>query len=649
MAKDKGNTTDDLPFIRPEVGRHKGGEKAPLVRRAGGRGKVGKRSGVRSRQAVAPKFGHSAVATRRSARLGQRRVVVKARIVKMGSYGKKAARLHARYLERDGAGEGGDKGRFYDQENEGMTRDDIELVKEGEPHHIRLIVSPEDGAALDLTRYTRELMAQVEKDLGRELNWEAVNHYNTDNPHAHVVIHGIDKEGREVYIDREYISNGIRNRARELATNELGERLEHEIQASIEKEIGAKRYTAIDRELEGMASERGVVEFGEVPKTAADRVARARRIGRLQTLESLGLARRSGTGAWHLDGELRSSLQKIDRYEGAMAALSRDLEGHPIARSDYRLFDPRPGDSLSGQVVAKGVSDELYDRRYMVVATADGAAHYVDGGRQAPGFDDAPVGSLVSVEVAAADRFKNADRNIEAFARQRGGVYEPDRHAAEAAVSHEKQSGFAQAHRRRLERLARLGVVEALPGDRWSIPDDFRQRVEQTLSGQAPRLQVRRAATLTLTEQVGYRGRTWIDEQRAAIDQVAHKGFGNELRHAVEKRDGWLRNQGLDPASAKTRNTLDQWEREDLADAWGAANKRAFRALSKGEAFRGELADIHTAASGRRYAIVEDSKEFAMVPWRSDTAAPERGQAMTIGVNADGRTWTKAITKGLSR
>jgi len=53
---------------------------------------------------------------------------------------------------------------------------------EDDRHHFRFIVSPEDGAELgDLKTFTRELMLDVEKDLGTKLDWLAVDHWNTDN------------------------------------------------------------------------------------------------------------------------------------------------------------------------------------------------------------------------------------------------------------------------------------------------------------------------------------------------------------------------------------------------------------------------------------------------------------------------------------
>ncbi|WP_375542366.1 relaxase/mobilization nuclease domain-containing protein [Caballeronia sp. CLC5] len=63
-------------------------------------------------------------------------------------------------------------------------------------HHFRIIVSPEDAADLtDLREYTRDLVRQMEADLGTRLEWIAVDHWNTDNPHVHLLVRGVDDQG----------------------------------------------------------------------------------------------------------------------------------------------------------------------------------------------------------------------------------------------------------------------------------------------------------------------------------------------------------------------------------------------------------------------------------------------------------------------
>ena len=52
-------------------------------------------------------------------------------------------------------------------------------------------------------------MAQAERDLQTELDWVAVDHWNTDNPHIHVLVRGRDEDGRDLVISRAYISQGL--------------------------------------------------------------------------------------------------------------------------------------------------------------------------------------------------------------------------------------------------------------------------------------------------------------------------------------------------------------------------------------------------------------------------------------------------------
>ena len=80
-------------------------------------------------------------------------------------------------------------------------------------------ISPEDAAEMaDLRAFTRELMADAERDLGTKLDWVAVDHWNTDNPHIHVLVRGRADDGQDLVISRDYISRGFRDRAAERVT-----------------------------------------------------------------------------------------------------------------------------------------------------------------------------------------------------------------------------------------------------------------------------------------------------------------------------------------------------------------------------------------------------------------------------------------------
>jgi type IV secretory pathway VirD2 relaxase len=81
---------------------------------------------------------------------------------------------------------------------------------EDDRHHFRFTVSPEDAAEMaDLRAFTRELMKDAERDLGTGLDWVAVDHWNTDNPHIHVLVRGRADDGKDLVISRDYISQGL--------------------------------------------------------------------------------------------------------------------------------------------------------------------------------------------------------------------------------------------------------------------------------------------------------------------------------------------------------------------------------------------------------------------------------------------------------
>ena len=109
-----------------------------------------------------------------------------------------------------------------------MTPDFADRTKD-DRHHFRFIVSPEDAAEMtDLRAFTRDLARQMEADLGTRLDWIAVDHWNTDNPHVHLLVRGVDETGQDLVISRDYISRGLRSRAEELVSIELGPKPEHE-------------------------------------------------------------------------------------------------------------------------------------------------------------------------------------------------------------------------------------------------------------------------------------------------------------------------------------------------------------------------------------------------------------------------------------
>lgn len=229
--------------------------------------------------------GTGAIAASRQLRF-TRRVIVKARIVRLGGKGLGAAKAHLRYLERDGTTRDGGRGTLYGNEHDAV--DGKEFLERGaeDRHQFRFIVAPEDGAEFDdLKPFVRNLMHQVEQDLGTRLDWVAVDHFNTGHPHSHVIVRGKDELGKDLVIAPNYLSHGMRERATELIELQLGPRSEAEIRRSQLKEIEQQRWTSIDRRLVNAIGEDGLVR-----PVHRDGIEQSLRAGRLQILGRLGLA-----------------------------------------------------------------------------------------------------------------------------------------------------------------------------------------------------------------------------------------------------------------------------------------------------------------------------------------------------------------------
>ena len=123
-------------------------------------------------------------------------------------------------------------------------------ARPGGPPPFRFIVAPEDAAELDdLRGFTRDLMRQMEKDLGTRLDWIAVDHHNTGHPHTHIIVRGVTDDAKILNIAGDYIAHGVRHRACELVTLELGHQSEIEVARKLASEVDAERLTRLDKML----------------------------------------------------------------------------------------------------------------------------------------------------------------------------------------------------------------------------------------------------------------------------------------------------------------------------------------------------------------------------------------------------------------
>ncbi|MBK8841037.1 MAG: hypothetical protein IPO30_20960 [Hyphomonadaceae bacterium] len=148
------------------------------------------------------------------------------------------------YLSReaDSAGAGLS---FYNQRESDLDGKALTSAWVNDTRHFRLIISAEDGPALgDLRPFIREVMTGLEAKTGTQLEWIAVDHHDTDNPHTHILVRGRRSDGRDLFIPPKLIGSGIREHAQEIVTREgdLNARLKvMATHAEVEKVVSASR------------------------------------------------------------------------------------------------------------------------------------------------------------------------------------------------------------------------------------------------------------------------------------------------------------------------------------------------------------------------------------------------------------------------
>jgi type IV secretory pathway VirD2 relaxase len=292
-----------------------------------------------------------------------------------------SARQHLAYVEREGVERDGSAGRLYatavphgPEPQSGATvavRASLAEPLAGEQHQFRFIISPEDAGELELTDYVRELMRRVELDLGQRLVWGAVNHYNTAHPHAHVVVRGVDRDGRQVRFDPEYMKRGFRARAEELATEWLGPRTELEYRQQLEREVEQQRYTTLDRGISAKARD-GFVRHEDLSETQRKRV---------QFLETLGVARRAPEGSWRLEIDWDRKLRRLGERGDLIKQMHQSLRQVDTSRfvicGDDVPRSPIEGELVHGRIAAIGLRDNVPEGMYAMVETVRGSGYYV--------------------------------------------------------------------------------------------------------------------------------------------------------------------------------------------------------------------------------------------------------------------------------
>lgn len=607
-------------------------------------------------------IGRVLAARDRYAAYRRRRVVIKSRIVRLAGKGMQGARAHLRYIQRDGVTRDGRPGQLYDAaRNQADGRTFLDRA-EGDRHQFRFIVSAEDGAQYeDLKPLVRRLMARMEEDLGTRLDWLAVDHYNTGYPHSHVIVRGKslspgpakgrnpgNDRGRDLIIARDYITTGMRERAAEIVGLDFGPRSDFEIEDRLRREVEQERLTSLDRALLRDIGSNGLVSAAD-----ADAFRQSLRAGRLRKLERLGLAEEIRPGQWQLAEGLEDTLRRMGERGDIIKTMHRAMTERGMARAvtECVIDDPAQARSIVGRVVARGLSDEINDRHYLIIDGIDGYSHYVNIGA-GQSVEPLSEGAIVRIDSRPIEP-RQVDRTVTEIAAAHDGRYSVDIHLRHDPTA---SQDFAETHVRRLEAMRKLaGAVTREPDGTWIIAPDHLERAAEYERRQAKDrpVEVTPLSSLPIERQITADGATWLDRELMAAQPESPRdaGFGREVRDALAQRRQWLIVENLahqDQGRVVFRaGLLDTLRRRELARVAGQLSGElglAYVEAGKGERIDGVYRRALDLASGR-YALIEKSRDFTLVPWRP-VLDHHLGRQVSGIMRGDGISWTIGRQRG---
>jgi type IV secretory pathway VirD2 relaxase len=435
------------------------------------------------------RFGKGQRATVQANRLitsRSRGAVVKARVVRNGGRGSPLA-THLTYLRREGVTRDGEKAQLFGPDNDRIDPKEFAARCDGDRHHFRFIISPDDATEMaDLKSFTREIVAQMQKDLDTKLDWAGVAHWNTEHPHIHLIVRGVRDDGENLVIARDYIKEGMRDRARDLITQELGACTDQDIRRELERQIATERWTKFDRQLMQDATRDGFIDLAPLPGRQPDGF-HALKVGRLRKLEALGLADEVGAGQWTISDKAEATLRTLGERGDIIKRIHRGLCASGVERNaaSYVLAGESLHNPIIGRLVDRGLDDELKGTAYAVVDGVDGRTHHV----RLPDLDaasDSAVGSIVELR-----KFDDARGNARAALAVRSdlpleqqisasGATWLDRQAVARAPTPLGSGGFGAEVRDAMKQRAAFLVREGL-GERQGHGVRFKPGLIETL------------------------------------------------------------------------------------------------------------------------------------------------------------------------
>nr|WP_246659396.1 DUF3363 domain-containing protein [Agrobacterium sp. LC34] len=371
----------------------------------------------------------------------------------------------------------------------------------------------------------------------------------------------------------------------------------------------------------------------------------------------MGLATEHAPGVWELNEKLEPTLRELGERGDIIRTMQKSLaaDGHERDPMTFRIHEGAPATPVTGRVLDKYLANELGDNLTVVVDGIDGRTHHI-ANIDPMQLEDARIGGVIEIGRAEATA-RPSDHTIATIAED--GIYRPSRHLEQAKfegrVPGGDYEGYVDAHVRRLEALRRAGIAERIDADQWRIPEDFESRAASYDASRTRQASVRVLSAFDLEKQIGADGATWLDRRLLSADasDLAPAGFGQQVREAMDQRrehhieqgDATRRQDGRIFYRRRLLATLREREVARVGAEIGENKGLPFRAATDGENISGKFTGIVQLSSGK-FAVVEQSHEFTLVPWRP-VIDRQLGREVMGVVQGGSVSWQLGRSRGL--
>lgn len=266
------------------------------------------------------------------------------------------------YIQKEGKNADGEKAILYGSDSE------EEYKKLMTDYHRRIIISPQSNS-INLTLMTRKFVEELEKKTGYKFTWIAANHYDTDNHHTHLLLNGIDKNGKDISnMSKETCTSLMREIASDMCTNQIGYRNQTDIYENLSRMTEKEYFTKLDKMLESYMSN------NTLPKSYMSSKYEILLSQRLQKLKDLDLCVfNKETQSFSFKENWQEKLKFLGKhntyYQGMYIVGANE--------DNYRLHDLKTMGSIEGTLCHKFIRQKDSNEFAFVIQKKDGSYVYV--------------------------------------------------------------------------------------------------------------------------------------------------------------------------------------------------------------------------------------------------------------------------------